>query len=111
GRVEAALSAARALSRPQPQEALVWAERARTLDPARQEAWTLSIDLHARLHQYDGACTLCAEAAPWFIALPDKRALQDKLAELRREEDGYEGARQRELEPQMRERTVPCRLR
>src|SRR3989442_1554028 len=53
GETEAALSAARMLSRQQPRVALTWAERARQLDPARQEAWTLTVDLRRRLRQYD----------------------------------------------------------
>src|SRR5215218_10082986 len=45
GRCEAALHRARGLKVPRPADALSWAERARQLDPARQEAWTLAIDL------------------------------------------------------------------
>jgi tetratricopeptide (TPR) repeat protein len=99
-KAEAALHAARTQMRPQPQDALAWADMARDLDPTRQEAWILAIEAYTRLGQHDDALALCAEAAEKFPAL------QSKLAQLQRDKEWREAEQRRKSEQQCRDRVA-----
>src|SRR5262249_32764928 len=55
-----------------PAEALPWAERAREIDPAQSEPWSMAIGLLWAMERDEEAVALCAEAAGRFPHLRDK---------------------------------------
>ena len=57
---------ARKLAEKDPHDALEWAERARELDPSRDEAWNLIVTLNRDLGDDDQAIACCALAAERF---------------------------------------------
>ena len=86
--VSGALKAARGLVDKAPRTALALADRARSLDPGKFEAWGLSATLHSQLREFDRAIAVCREAAD----LHGHARLADRIAGLESEKARLEHA-------------------
>ena len=92
GRYRSAVNQAKKLAKKDTHGALEWAERARELDPSREEAWNLIVTLNWDLGDDDQAIARCAEAAQHFPQF------QAELARLKAERDKRADEQRRKAE-------------
>ena len=70
GNYRAAIGKVSQIQKSNPRVALAWAERARTIDPLRREAWEAGVDLYRSIGDSENAAVLCEEAVTKFSDFP-----------------------------------------
>ncbi len=104
GHFRAALNRANSFSFSQSQQALVWGEKAREIDPARAEAWELLVWLHWGREEDHEAIELCEKAAARFPQF------EEILNRLRAEEVPRAEARRQKADQVERDRAIGAKL-